>query len=370
VSSSADSAARDIDYYRDRFHDAGLPLFDEDFSAKTDVFNRAVPLFALVFLAELLGAVQLEWSLAANLLAIAGGIGILIAAIGVINLIRERPFFSAPRSVGNWELAAFILVPALLPLIFGGQTTSAWVTALGNLALVLVIYAGGSYGFVSIVLWVLSRLGNQLRTSFGLLAKAVPMLMIFGLLAFMSEEMWTIFGTETDGGLALIALLFVLLGCGFLFARLPREVRALEEEVDVDGKPLTTRQRRNVGLVLFVSQALQVLTVTLLVALFFVVFGVLAITEPVRTGFFGAEYQTTELVSFTLFGDQYELTTELLRVAGALAAFSGLYFAVAMLTDSTYREEFLDEVTSELRQTFRDRVAYLKLRGESPEAAA
>jgi hypothetical protein len=353
---------RDIDYYRDRFHDAGLPLFDEDFSAKTDVFNRAVPLFALVFLVELLGAVQLEWSLLGNLLAIAGGLGILLLAIGVINLIRDRPFFSEPRTVGNWELAAFIVVPALLPLIFGGQTTSAWVTALGNFALVLVIYAGGSYGLVSIVLWVLARLGNQLWTSFGLLAKAVPMLMIFGLLAFMSDEMWAVFAAESESGLALIGLLFLLLGCAFLLARLPREVRKLEEEVDVDGAPLSTRQRRNVGLVLFVSQALQVLTVTLLVALFFIVFGILAITEPVRQSFLGADYESNVLLSFTLLGDQYELTSELLRVAGALAAFSGLYFAVAMLTDSTYREEFLDEVTSELRQTFRDRVAYLKLR--------
>ncbi len=49
-------------------------------------------------------------------------------------------------------------------------------------------------------------------------------------------------------------------------------------------------------------------------------------------------------------------------MAGGLAAFSGLYFAVAMLTDSTYREEFLDEVTSELRQTFRERAEYLRLR--------
>ena len=66
-----------------------------------------------------------------------------------------------------------------------------------------------------------------------------------------------------------------------------------------------------------------------------------------------------------LFGGDYELTVELLKVAGALAAFSGLYFAVAMLTDSTYREEFLDEVTEELRQTFRERVEYLRLREPS-----
>jgi hypothetical protein len=45
-----------------------------------------------------------------------------------------------------------------------------------------------------------------------------------------------------------------------------------------------------------------------------------------------------------------------------LAAFSGFYFAVAMLTDSTYREEFLDELTDEMGISFRAREEYLRLR--------
>ena len=55
------------------------------------------------------------------------------------------------------------------------------------------------------------------------------------------------------------------------------------------------------------------------------------------------------LLTFSLAGNDFELTEALLRVAGGLAAFSGFYFAVAMLTDSTYREEFLEELTSEMR---------------------
>ncbi len=69
-----------------------------------------------------------------------------------------------------------------------------------------------------------------------------------------------------------------------------------------------------------------------------------------------------------------ELTTELLRVAAGLAAFSGFYFAIAMFTDGTYREEFLDELTSEMRGSFADRAEYLRLRervgaGRQPESA-
>ena len=107
----------------------------------------------------------------------------------------------------------------------------------------------------------------------------------------------------------------------------------------------------NVGLVMLVSQGLQVLIVSLTIGAFFVVFGMLAIDESIRTDWIG--YPGDTLFEFDLFGEQLELTTELLRVAGGLAAFSGFYFAISILTDSTYREEFLEELTSEMRETFK-----------------
>ena len=74
--------------------------------------------------------------------------------MAIVNRLRGRPFSSMPRTVGRVELAAFVLVPALLPLIFGGQTRSAWVTAVANLLLLLLIYAVLGYGLLSILRWV------------------------------------------------------------------------------------------------------------------------------------------------------------------------------------------------------------------------
>lgn len=352
---------------RARFKEAGLPLFDEEFSASTNVFNRAAPLLALVFLGEMLGAIQLDWSLVGNVAAALGGLAILLAAWILINRLRGRPLTAVPEDVGRVELAAFVLIPALLPLIFGGQGRSALGTAAANLALLAVIYAVLGYGLVSIVAWVFRRLLRQLQASVTLLARAVPLLMIFALLAFMSDEMWQLFSLVSDGDLIAIGLLFVSLGVGFLLARLPREVRALETEVGSDAHPLGTRQRRNVGLVLFTSQALQVLIVSLMVAAFFILFGAIAVNEQVREAWLGQPGET--LVTIHLFGENFELTSELLRVASGLAAFTGLYFAIAMLTDSTYREEFLEEVTAELRSVFVVRERYLDLL-EAPERPA
>jgi hypothetical protein len=48
--------------------------------------------------------------------------------------------------------------------------------------------------------------------------------------------------------------------------------------------------------------------------------------------------------------------------AGGLAPFSGLYYAIAVLSDATYREEFLAELQTSLRVTFADRARYLQAR--------
>jgi hypothetical protein len=89
---------------------------------------------------------------------------------------------------------------------------------------------------------------------------------------------------------------------------------------------------------------------------------VLAVDDSIRTDWLGVPGR--ELFHFHLFGERLELTSQLLRVAAGLAAFSGFYFSIAIFTDSTYREEFLGELTSEMRRSFKDRAEYLRLRAK------
>jgi hypothetical protein len=361
------TGAEQLEGYERRFRHAGLPLFSEDFSASEDVFNRAVPFLAFAFILGMVGATQVDWHWWQNALAIAGGLAILLVAFGVLNKMRGRSFGAIPRRVGKTELAGFVLIPALLPLMFGGHVGEAAATIAGNLILLGVVYVVVAYGLISIVRWVLGRFAGQVRSAFGLIANAVPLLAIFALLSFTTEELWVVFSSADDAIYALMIFLFVLLGTGFLMVRIPREARRLEEEVGGDSPPLRRRQLLNVGLVMFVSQALQVLIVSLTIGLFFTVFGTLAIDDTIREQWLGDPGD--DLLSFNLFGEHLEVTEELLRVAGGLAAFSGFYFAISMLTDSTYRSEFLEELTSEMRESFRERAEYLRLRASlGPEA--
>ena len=349
--------------YERRFRRAGLPLFIEDYSAGGDIFTRAAPLLALVFIGELLGAIQLDWSLIASVGAAVGGLAILLAAFGVVNRLRGRPFWSVPEHVGRIELAAFVLVPAALPLIFGGQTGSALVTGLANATLLLLVYAVVGYGLLSIVRWALGRLFKQLAASLVLLTKAVPLLLVFSLVLFINTEMWQVFSTAPRGFLGIIAALFGVLATLFLVARLPREVGELEREAGGAGPPLDRRQRINVALVMVVSQALQVVVVSLAVGAFFVAFGALTVGAEVRESWEAVDGIT--LFELTLLGEPIEVTEALLRVSGGIAAFSGLYYAIAVLTDSTYREEFLTELTAEMGDSFRARAEYLERRAGS-----
>ncbi len=349
--------------FKREFRRAGLPLLAEGYSASEDIFNRAAPLLGLVLVLEVLGPLNSKFSTLGNLAAVAAALFLMVVALGIINRMRGRPFFSLPRKVGRPELAAFVIVPALLPGLISGHWGIAALTALANLALLVVILGVVGFGVISIVRWAMSRLLGELSRSLGLLVKAVPLLLIFSLILFLTPELWEVFSQLPDASLLLLIGLFVLLGSAFLIARVPREVDDLEKGAGAGGPPLERRQRINVGLVLFISQSLQVLLVAFAVAVFFVIFGMLTI------GAGTVEHWTGEpasvLLEFRLAGREAQLTSELVRVAAAMASFTGLYFAISMLTDDLYRKEFLSQITDEMKETFVRRTEYLKLLGKS-----
>lgn len=362
-----------LEHYEQRFRRAGLPLFVEDWSARTDAFNRAFPLLALVFVAELLGALDFDWSVVANLVAIAGAVGIALVAVALSNRRRGRPALAIPEDLGPAELAGFVLVPALLPVVFNGQLTSGLVTAVGNLLLLGVVALGFGFGIGAILLWALRRLAGQLAVSLTLLARAVPLLLLFAVVLFINTEMWQVFGHMSTASMNGVGLLLALVVVSFLGVRIPREVRSLEASVAADAEaaassdgpsqpfvPLRRAQRANVGLVMLISHGLQMLVVTLAITGFFVVFGMLVIdAETMKAWIATGGHQ---LFATTVAGVPLRLTDELLRVAIAIGSLSGLYYAISVLTDSSYREEFLDELTGQMRETFAARAEYLALR--------
>jgi hypothetical protein len=353
----------DLDGYERRFRRAGLPMLVEDWSAREDVWTRASPVLAFVLVAEVLLTVNLDWPVWANALVLVGALAALAVGVAVVNRLRGRPALALPEDVGAVELGAFVAIGGLIQLI-GGQATSAGVIGAANVGLLLVLYVWFAYGLASIVRFTGRRVGVQLAAAVDLLARAIPLLLLFSVVLFVNTEMWQVFAGMNAATVVATGTLLVVVGSAFLGARLPREVARIERDVAA-GPRLGRRQRINVGLVLFVTQALQIVLVAVAVGAFFVVFGSLVISADVIESWTGSEGR--RLLAFALGDIDVRVTAELLRVSAGIAALSGLYYSVAVLTDSTYREEFLEEMTGDLRAVFADRARYLDLRRQGAD---
>ncbi|MFZ6002545.1 MAG: hypothetical protein ACOYXM_01300 [Actinomycetota bacterium] len=358
----------------------GTPHLTEDYSATADVFTRMLPALTALAVVEVFGALDADFRWWQNLLAGIGGLALLLAVWAGVNSMRGRPRLARPDRVGPIEITTFVLAPAVITYVISQQVGQALTLAAVNLALLGVVYLVTSYGLLPLTRWAMAKTGRELGAVAGLLGRALPLLLLIQIVLFVNAEMWQV-ATGFDGvSLGATFGLFFVIGVGFLVTRLPRELDRLatfasaEELADqitdtpaeglVDLRacsrepaPLSARQRGNVLLVALFSQGLQVVLVTAVLGVFFVVFGLLTITPEVLTSWTGGPGE--EILTLGLAERDLILTAELLRVSAFLASFSGLYFTVVLVADATYREEFFDEILAELRQTFAVRAVYL-----------
>ncbi len=102
---------------------------------------------------------------------------------------------------------------------------------------------------------------------------------------------------------------------------------------------------------MLVSQAVQILLVAIMVAVFYVVFGLFTVGEVTILQWTTLTEETFDpLFEFTLFGHPVVVTRSLLMVSGFIAAFSGLQFDVSLVTDETDRNEFSQDWRRDLRE--------------------
>ncbi len=356
------ATSAELERYEQRFRRAGLPLFIEDFSPSHDIFSRATPVLVLVFLAEMIGATRLSWHWWQNLLAAIGGLVVLILGFGLLNGLRGRRFWSFPTRFGVPELAVFVLLPALLPLATEGQLRQFFGIAFGNLLLVGMVYLVVGYGLIGTTVWGVRRLGTELANSLASLIRALPLLLVFSLVLFVNTEMWQVFAGMPIAFIVILMVAFALLSDLFLVVRLPKELDAIERDAG-SGPPLRRIQRLNLSVSLVIRQWLQGLVVSTGVGLFFIGFGMLAISSRIYENWgIDAGGWTHE---FDLLGYQLLISTALVKVAIGIATFTGLYYSISLMTDAAYRAEWLDNVTDELRDLFTARTEYLELRARS-----
>lgn len=386
--SSSTGRSTQLELVEHWFARRGVPHFIAQYDARTDIWTRAIPLLVIAYVLGGLNALNLTaWSVVENLAAVAVVLAILVGTWALANRLRRRPFLAWPREVGPFELAVFVLGPAV-PSIALGQGRDALEAVAEGLAVLAVIYVVTSYGILSLLGWAAGRAASQLVLFINTVTRVLPFLLLFITFLFINAEVWQMAGTLSGWRYWAVLAIFLLLGVVFVMSRTPPLMRSLAtfgdwtqvRELIVDtpaaelgplppaGPPdaaeLTRRERFNIALVSILSQGIQVTLVALAVFAFFVVFGMLAIPADTIRSWTGL----TDVRP--LIGDQLVLTEPLLRVAGFLAAFTGMYFTVLLSTDATYREEFAEDVAPQIRQALAVRMAYRHVLGSVRAAGA
>lgn len=377
-----------VDATEDWFVRNGIPHFIDDFKASEDVWTRAVGTLTFIFFCELFltfGRDVAGWQQFGVFLL---GLGLIAGAVVTMNRLRGRRPFARPNDIGPWELALFVLIPPFLALLGGHRTAGEFfgVVAL-NITILLVVYLVVSWGLFSMVRWGIAAMWAHLTQVLQLLGRILPLMLLFSAFLFLNAEIWQV---VNDFPLALFGLVvgaLAVIGLVFLTGAMTgaiQELRFFDEWSEVDRElggtplegcdtstfvepprrvPLGRAARANLTLRLVVGLSAQVLLVTLLIFGFYVVFGLLTVRADTMLQWTTLEVtDDVELVSLTLFGDEVMLTSLHLVAAAFVAAFSGLQFAVSLVTDEAYREEFVEESNAEVRSALAVRATYLRLK--------
>ncbi len=291
-----------------------------------------------------------------------------------------------PARLGAVLAAAVVLGAATAVLV--GWLTDAPSFGVGTFIVVagavVGVYAATTLRMTAMARWAVGRTFKSLRLLFPLATRALPLLLVFVMFLFINAEVWEVGATLDGGVLWVTVMLFLALAGGFLLARLPEELDAVDDEVEgprlvelTGGTPLHAAalrlvaedprfhladdavvkgfQKANLVVVLLVSQLVQVLLLSLSVLVFFIGFGAVAMRHDVVGGWIGD--QTLHEWSIGGWNVGY-LSTELMQVSVFLAAFSGMYFTVAAITDEVYRQQFFTSITRELDRAMAARAVY------------
>ena len=301
-------------------------------------------------------------------------IAILGGTWAIANRVRHRPAFSMPDQLGPIELTAFLLGPIVPPLVLG-QWGDAFQALVQSAAVLAVIYLGTSYAVVPLIGWATRRATAQIALFLNTVVRVLPLLLLVITFLFVNAEVWQVAGKLRGWPYVVVVGLFVAFGVLFVLSRVPGLIAGLASFDDwqtvvdlaagtpaadlpagdepISIVPLDGRERLNLALVTIFNQALQITFVAITVYGFFVLLGWLAIPPDTVGAWIAGEPNV-------LAGSgRLVVTEELLRVAGFLAAFTGMYFTVVLSTDATYREEFAEDVAPQIRQALAVRALYL-----------
>jgi hypothetical protein len=364
----------------------GVPQLIEGYSTEQRMDARAVPYIVawLVIGTLLIWGRRPQAGPAAQILVSLAALAVILVVLGLVLLLRRHPPFRANTRLDLLDIAIIGLVPSVVAAFVRRQPI-AFLDVLGVAGFVLLgvglIYIIIGFGLLEIGWWALGHLRAQLTQISTLVARTLPVLLILVVFLLFASELWQAAHTLGGADLVAIIVLLILVASLLVVTRARDEIGRLEETertgdavaARLAGTPAETlagamlaappprrlrwQERVNVVFLMLVSQLVQSLFVGLLVMLFLVALGVLAIPASVQEQWVGGPVRT--LLGFGLLGEPRLVSTELLVTAGLLGGVCALYFTGLALTDAAYRAEFHARVVADVEEIMAVHAAYL-----------
>lgn len=363
------------------FLSRGLPAVVRKSALPRRVWSRSAPALAgLAWIAansllivaisgqhtvDIAGRPDLAESFVLGLLALAPVIAVLL---GWMVSKVESP---ARRSM----LATGALGIIVLGGLFGGPSQRPVVNMVFFGSAVAVILLLTVTGIGSILGWVGRLTVSNLAETAGMFVRALPVVLLT-FLVFFNTYVWLMTSLISRGRLWLgMAFLFLVAG-SFLVSTTMEKVRPLlagadagpgdPADLDLAGTPfadladppqsdpLSVAERANTVFVVAASQLMHVLTVAVLTGTVFFVLGMILVSPPVLD----AWTRGNGRLDGELFGMTLPIPDSLIQTTMLLSAITFMYLAAKVVTDTTYRAQFLDPMIADLRTTLVARNRY------------
>jgi hypothetical protein len=368
-----------------------LPQFVDDYNAREHVWTRALPAMVIVMVFQLLAATGTALSNNSRVLPVVA----LVVAAGVLIGMglwskRRRGYWFAPADRVRWPVFAGFLACGVLNEVAqigrevdGEQVmwTAVVASVVFQLFLLGLIYVVTRFAVISMIGWAVRQTIRSAGDLYVVATKALPLLLVVMIVLFINTEMWQVAGSLDGPVLWASAGLLLLLGTLVTLERTNDQIRTLAIDAPVEqlrqscaGTPLQgiagrieaapdprlrRPQRRNMVVAAIFTQLVQASLIGFLVWLFFIVFGVVAITAPVQSAWIGG-LGSPDI--FWTLADEHVLSRALVRVATFLGAFAAFYTTIYAASDPVYRASFSEDAGASLQQAVDVRRVYLAVK--------
>ncbi len=371
----------------------GLPQFVAGYNSSEHIWTRALPLLVVIMGLQLGSAVWFAISNGSRVLPVGlvAFAGLLFLASGLWSKYRRGYWFAPADRVGWPVLAAFLACGVVSELVQLGRQVQGETVTWGSVvaALVLqavllgVIYLATRFAVLSMLGWGVRQTIRSAGDLYVVATKALPLLLIVMIVLFINTEMWQVAGSLDGLLLWSSAGMLLLLGVLVTLERTHEQILTLDEDApaqqlrqacqgtplaqcaveNAPGPDLGRPQRRNMMIAAIFTQIVQAALIGALVWLFFMAFGVLAITLPVQEAWMG---DLGDVDVWWTLSDGHVLSRALVRVSTFLGAFAAFYVTIYASSDPVYRASFSEDIGASLQQAVDVRRVYLGLHDARP----